>query len=243
MKFSTYGIFEIARQKLAQTVAKDFDLDIQIVNNALLGPVISHLCESTARLKSELVNANANRSSAEIELQVFEHSLSTILPSLAAELNLPQANLEKNVAEYNSAARDIYNQYSPIIATIMGKAQIAKENALVRFYGDKFLVKNNDLAKDLIFNDKDILEAANKTVAYELSQCTSEVQDVLKQHLVYFSELAAQMPINNDFAAKFEKIKNRTMEQYKGKIFDKRSKMQTEPVLAENESSNPQFTF
>ena len=220
MQLSTYGMWETPRLNLANALSKDVKVDCSIeqIKQALLGPVISRIID-TSYSHQQVLQKQPELSLKDKTLATYEVALSTLLPTLAESLSRSEDLLRSYVEKFISEALAVSHQNIDYLMKLATMSREVKTNGVAELYGEDFSKTYPLLAQQLPFNDMQLIEKATKAVTEKIQEdCPREISTIMAEHIKYMNEIAGQKMANPQFAETFKTETEMTMEEFKSQI-------------------------
>ncbi|MBN9230868.1 MAG: hypothetical protein BGO90_03550 [Legionella sp. 40-6] len=221
MKFTTYGLWNIARLQLVDDLSKIPELHERRheVEDLLLEEVITAILEKAYVCQDDLARNNPNMPLKEKVLITHKQSLTAVLPCLVSKLNLSEDKINQAVASFCARAYEFSETHVDYLLRLAEVSGQAKNEIIDELYGNCFRSEHAALARRLQFNDGEVLKKATDAVRQEIIiSCPSELQNIMQEHCLYMKEVAAQKEPNSTFYADFQAEMHQSMEEFKQKI-------------------------
>ncbi|WED44058.1 hypothetical protein [Legionella cardiaca] len=219
-KVSTFGKWEELRLTLVASLLKDKQITAVInesaIHTALLDPVNSAMVESAmihVKKRSQETSPPAMR---ELTIESYHLSLTVMLEHLASALsiseNLLAPYVEKFIQDAKASIPDIIDDMMKIGAVSVK----AKAEGIEQLYGSDFKDKFKELAKQLPFEDEELINMARQKIEDLIrTKNFGANEKMVLEHFTYINEIAQQMSATADFKEQFKKETGKSMTDYK----------------------------
>ncbi|KTD22754.1 Uncharacterised protein [Legionella lansingensis] len=218
-KVSTFGKWESQRKQLVQDLLADKqlgELNEKQVDDVLLNDVNSAMVTAAFAYIKEEKQKSTSIPMRELTISSYRVSLNVMLNSLAHSLKLSPTLLAPHVEKFRHDAEQSLPEIIDDMMQIGAISVNTKAKAMDELYGNDFKTKFPQLAQQLPFEDSELIKLAREKIeAFFLTHDFGKNETLMRSHLVYITEIAAQMMPASDFVKQFQEQTGQSMEEYK----------------------------